>query len=440
MKCMHTALSLMAAMQSCQAFMPVQGPLSISSFSGAPTALQYKPQQQHTALSMTGGDQEHTPWQNIAKSLATFTAALAIMTGGAGESIAARSGGRMGGRSFSSPSRSYSAPRSAPTMRSAPSRSYSAPSRSRSDYEGSFGGGSRTIIRERSYMPMPLIVPSPFGYGGGFGGGYGYGGGTNIQINPGTTEGGQVVVQRNTGPNPLTILLVGGAVVTAAQIFAANRASSGDWGAADENSSLGAGVGVVKLQICLTSSDRSRSSILGQLGALAESSNTNTKTGISKIVSETCVALLRKSADWNSAALQFEYYPQRSAEKAEATFSQFAIQERLKVERETVSRFGGDNLAESRQAAEMRPELIGRPTQAVVTLVVALRGDTLKWCEQRVPKAATVTSILQQLAGDATTDGGENVMAAEVLWTPEEPWEVLDKSDVITDFPELRDL
>jgi uncharacterized membrane protein len=48
--------------------------------------------------------------------------------------------------------------------------------------------------------------------------------------------------------------------------------------------------------------------------------------------------------------------------------------------------------------------------------------------------------VLQQLASDTTTDEGENVLGAEILWTPEEPWETLDRNDVITDFPELRDL
>lgn len=44
------------------------------------------------------------------------------------------------------------------------------------------------------------------------------------------------------------------------------------------------------------------------------------------------------------------------------------------------------------------------------------------------------------LAAGALSDDGENVLAAEVLWTPEEPWEVLTREDAIADFPELLDI
>jgi uncharacterized membrane protein len=80
--------------------------------------------------------------------------------------------------------------------------------------------------------------------------------------------------------------------------------------------------------------------------------------------------------------------------------------------------------------------------QAVVTLVLALRGESLKrfQLERSVNSASAVRSVLQQLASDTTTDEGENVLGAEILWTPEEPWETLDRNDIIADFPELRDL
>ena len=74
-----------------------------------------------------------------------------------------------------------------------------------------------------------MFVPSPFGYGYG-GGGFG-GSSTTIEINPGgtgtVTEGQQaVIVRRNTGPSPLTILIGGAVVVTAAQVLdAAFRAN-----------------------------------------------------------------------------------------------------------------------------------------------------------------------------------------------------------------------
>lgn len=64
---------------------------------------------------------------------------------------------------------------------------------------------------------------------------------------------------------------------------------------------------------------------------------------------------------------------------------------------------------------------------------------TLRKTNARV-LATGLKSALQTLASGALSDGGENVLAAEVLWTPEEPWEVLSREDVIEDFPELMDL
>eukprot|EP00620_Florenciella_sp_RCC1587_P019866 CAMPEP_0182577098 /NCGR_PEP_ID=MMETSP1324-20130603/36221_1 /TAXON_ID=236786 /ORGANISM="Florenciella sp., Strain RCC1587" /LENGTH=39 /DNA_ID= /DNA_START= /DNA_END= /DNA_ORIENTATION= len=37
------------------------------------------------------------------------------------------------------------------------------------------------------------------------------------------------------------------------------------------------------------------------------------------------------------------------------------------------------------------------------------------------------------------TEGGDLLIAAEVLWTPSEDDEVLEKRDVIVDYPEIID-
>ena len=77
-------------------------------------------------------------------------------------------------------------------------------------------------------------------------------------------------------------------------------------------------------------------------------------------------------------------------------------------------------------------------TFAVVSLVVAIRGTETKI--DGVGSAARLQDALERLAGDALSDGGENVLAAEVLWTPDDPSEVLMREDVIRDYPGLIDL
>ncbi|KAG5192255.1 hypothetical protein JKP88DRAFT_230236 [Tribonema minus] len=361
------------------------------------------------ALSMKA---ENSQIASFTKALATFTAAMAILAGSPHDAEAARSGGRVGGRSFSSPAptRSYSAP----------SRSYSAPS-----YGGSYGGGATTIVPYRSSttiipMPMPMPMFSPFGYGGSVYYGGGYGGGGSL----------------------VNLLLVGGVVLTASQLLR-TQVSSGGWSSVDvEGGSLGRGVGVVKLQVALNASDRSSRGILAQLKSIAERAETSSRGGLSTAVSEVCLALVRRQPDWIASASQYEYFAPRSAERAEAVFNTYAIAERTKVERETVSRFGGEDLSDSRRSDGVRPEDLGKPTQAVVTIVLALKGESLKrfQLERSINSASALRNVLTQVAGDATTDDGENVLGVELLWTPEEPWESLDRQAVLEDFPELMDL
>ena len=43
------------------------------------------------------------------------------------------------------------------------------------------------------------------------------------------------------------------------------------------------------------------------------------------------------------------------------------------------------------------------------------------------------------LGADAMTEGGDLLVAAELLWTPSEDDEVLEKRDVVVDYPEIID-
>ena len=115
----------------------------------------------------------------------------------------------------------------------------------------------------------------------------------------------------------------------------------------------------------------------------------------------------------------------RELGKAENAFSRAAVRERAKFDRENERGAGG---ARATSAG----------TFAVVSLVVAIRGTETKI--DGVGSAARLQDALERLAGDALSDGGENVLAAEVLWTPDDPSEVLMRDDVIRDYPGLIDL
>ncbi|CAN0395106.1 unnamed protein product [Ascophyllum nodosum] len=352
----------------------------------------------------------------LAKKFAVGAAIAAMAFAAPGDALAARSGGRMGGSSFSSPSRSYSSP----------SRSYSSPSRSYSSPSRSYGGGTTVV---------PVPVPS-YGYGLGSPFGFSPFGGSPFGFSPFGTPGVSFY-GRGFGINPVDLLVLGGVAYGVTQLVKGGGSSFGNL---DDSppSSLGEGVDVLKLQVAINCRDRSRNSILGVLEDLSNRGDTETKSGLAEVVSEVGLALARRSADWMASASALEHFNNRNAERAEATFSQYAVQVRTKIERETKVMIGGRNMSSERSGGASQ----GGPTVAVVSLVLALRGDSLKrlGLDRGVSSMSGVRAALEAIASGSLSDGGENVLGAEVLWTPEEPSEVLTREDVVTDFPELIDL
>ena len=74
----------------------------------------------------------------------------------------------------------------------------------------------------------------------------------------------------------------------------------------------------------------------------------------------------------------------------------------------------------------------GQPTYMVATLVVLLKkGSSLP----DISGVADMRSAISQLAADVAVDG--NLLGAEVLWTPEDPNDVMDRDDLFLNFPAL---
>ena len=95
----------------------------------------------------------------------------------------------------------------------------------------------------------------------------------------------------------------------------------------------------------------------------------------------------------------------------------------------------------------------------MVSLVLELQGDSTKYVGRLppvllVPPLTIVHSsfqgagfslsgtkeVLSSIASDCMVEEGECLNAVEVFWTPSEATEVLNKNDVVLDFPELIDL
>ena len=316
-------------------------------------------------------------------------------------SHALQSGGRSGGSSFRS---------------SGSTRSYSSGGRGGGGYS-SFS--SPTIRTGPSINVMPMY--SPFGYGGGFG------------FSPfGFSPFGFI-------PLNLNVIILAGAA------YLVYNALSNRMGGADFSSGVGSSgsvdcASVVKLTVSLDANWGDDRNIMSQLTNLASRYNAMTeRSDLSKLLSETSLALLRSKGDWNSASYKGDTFRESSFQKAESSFQQLAIQERAK--------FDEENSSESSSAALnlIKPSnrfdgKVSLPTQAVVSIVVALRGQNEVAKLGKVQSNTDVMRVLEQLASAALVDEGENVMALEVLWSPSAKGVTLTERDLIMDYPELLKL
>ena len=108
------------------------------------------------------------------------------------------------------------------------------------------------------------------------------------------------------------------------------------------------------------------------------------------------------------------------------------MKERGKFEREN-RRYGGVDYNQNRRDQEVTP-YSPKATMAVVTLLVAVEGDSTK-----LPTTQSMSDIeesLSKIASDVKVDGC--LQSAEILWTPEERGETLTMREVVSDYPELR--
>jgi len=220
---------------------------------------------------------------------------------------------------------------------------------------------------------------------------------------------------------PLALIAFGMYVILQNRITASDFSNIGDSG------SLGSGATVMKLQIAVDSNWGAADNIMDTLSLLASKNRAmNGREDISKLLSETSLALLRKQSDWNSVAYEGEVFNRNQG--AEPRFQRLAIAERAKFEKENPegAMIRGSSSVNSGS----------QPTQAVVSLVVAMRGRSTAYSKS-VTTLSEVRACLQSLASDALLDDGENVMAVEVLWSPFEKGEVVTPRELIEDYPDL---
>ncbi|KAI8547799.1 hypothetical protein RHMOL_Rhmol07G0223900 [Rhododendron molle] len=331
-------------------------------------------------------------------------------------SALAASGGRMGGKSFSSS-------RSSSSSSSSSSRSYTtreaSPSRGFSD-------------------SFSYYAPSPFGFSGG-GGGFYLGPAVGVGVGAGSS---------------FLFVLAGFAAFILVSGFLSDR-SEGSVLTATENTS------VLKLQVGLLGMGRS---LQRDLNKIAESADTSTTEGLSYVLTETTLALLRhpdycisgysskrcspigkefelcieavdlireedNAIQRNSRHAKAEVDVKRSIDEGEKRFNQLSIEERGKFDEETLV-----NVNNIKRKSTTNQRASGFSNEyIVITILVAAQGV------HKLPAvngSRDLKEALQKLASIPAS----RTLAVEVLWTPQNENDTLSERELLEDYPLLRPL
>ncbi|XP_015875464.3 uncharacterized protein LOC107412253 [Ziziphus jujuba] len=288
-------------------------------------------------------------------------------------SALAASGGRVGGKAFSSRSSSSS------------SRSYSMP---------------RTSSPGFSYS-VPYYAPSPFGFGGG-GGGFYVGPAFGVGVGAGSS---------------FFLFLVGFAAFVLVSGFLSDR-SDGSVLTATEKTS------VLKLQVGLLGMARV---LQRDLNRIADAADTSSPEGLSYVLTETTLALLRHPDYCISGYSAVDL--KRSMEDGEKRFNQLSIEERGKFDEETLVNVNNikKQSTSSQRASGFSNEYI------VITILVAAEGV------HKLPAINGSGDLKEALQKLGSIPSGR-ILAVEVLWTPQNENDSLSERELLEDYPLLRPL
>ncbi|WP_414526510.1 DUF1517 domain-containing protein [Nodularia chucula] len=193
-------------------------------------------------------------------------------------------------------------------------------------------------------------------------------------------------------------------------------------------------VSVTRLQVGLLAQARGLQS---ELNKIAESADTNSPQGRAEILQEASLALLRHPEYWVYAGGGTE---QVKLTGAESQFNRLSLAERSKFSEETLSNVNNQLKAALNQDALPTADDIDNPTRLISEgpgeyLIVTLLAATLG--KMQIPEINSADDLRQalRLIGGMS---GEQLLAIEVLWTPQAEGDTLTTDDILAEYPDLK--
>jgi uncharacterized membrane protein len=226
----------------------------------------------------------------------------------------------------------------------------------------------------------------------------------------------------------LTILIILGIVVIVGRVLLRNLASArGDRAdGAPTGAMSGERYAVVKCQIALLATARS---LQRELQNFANTATTDTVAGLGAALQDVSLALLRYDQYWRYGAVRVQHAA--TLDEAERSFSQMVGEERGKLSEELAVNIDGVRRQSAAQVGA-NPQEVGQ--YLVVTLILATGYP--EFTTLQTPSAKDIEATLQRLGTLLTSD----LLAIEVIWSPENPDDSLTEEELIAEYAELSAL
>jgi uncharacterized membrane protein len=273
---------------------------------------------------------------------------------------------------------------------------YSYPSRP-DYYPGSYRRPRVIVVPPQSY-PVPVDP----GYGAGYGSGYG------------TSSSGD-------GLFLILVFMLGACMLPVLMSYMrASRGSSRGSGAGELANDV---VTVTQVQVALLAQARQIQDDLTQMSVQA---NLDSQAGLAEFLRETVLALLRSPENWSHARVSSQTV--RSRQEAAQLFEQLSIQERSKLDSETLVNVGGQI---RRQAVQVNKE--ADPASYIVVTLLVGTADDRPLVSNSVHSAEELTAVLKRLGGISPA----YLMIYEVIWSPQDASDSLSRDQLLTHYPDL---
>jgi uncharacterized membrane protein len=161
----------------------------------------------------------------------------------------------------------------------------------------------------------------------------------------------------------------------------------------------------------------------------ANTATTDTVAGLAAGLQDVVMALMRHSEYWRYGVVQVQHAA--TLDDTERVFNQMVSQERAKLSDELTVNIDGVRRQSAAQTATSAQE-VGQ--YLVVTLIVATGYP--EFTAAQTPSIKDIEATLQRLGTLLTSD----LLALEIMWSPENPDDTLTEDELITEYPELSGL